>query len=189
MASWRDWAARVLHALGAPASEGNLNFLEAWAQSESGRGGGKNNPLNDTRKAPGSTNYNSFTADGHTYHVQNYTSVTQGALMTALSLKLSYYKQLLADLRAGHFSASQLAARNQHALSVWGTNASTVYQVAKEKEKARPRKRQKAKPPAKGRPRAPQTTAEPNPGVKNQQPAETPQGAKGGVVRGGRSTL
>lgn len=91
------WKA-VLASLGAPATQANINSLNAWAQKESIWPGGPNkgglyNPLNTTLSQPGATNYNSV-------GVKNFVSPASGVVATVQTL-LGGYPAIVSALKSG----------------------------------------------------------------------------------------
>jgi hypothetical protein len=84
----------VLKAVGAPATETNLNLLKAWQASEGGTAA--YNPFNTTRdsKAQGQSNYNTF---GSGYHVRNYPNFQVGVATTVATLR--NYPGVIAGLK------------------------------------------------------------------------------------------
>jgi hypothetical protein len=78
-----EFAHDLLRELGYPRDKSNLYALVALMQAETGsepEKGAKFNPLNTTKKMPGSTPYNSI-------GVQNYTSYQQGLDATSSTLR------------------------------------------------------------------------------------------------------
>jgi hypothetical protein len=92
--------ALVLSGLGAPINQVNLGVLRAWQKAEGGSASW--NPFNTTKTAPGATAYNSN--NGHP--VRNYTSESQGVAATVATLKLGYYKAIVAALKASNAPAA-----------------------------------------------------------------------------------
>ena len=128
--------ARVLSGIGAPVNQTNLAVLRAWQKAEGGSASW--NPFNTTAKAPGATAYN----NNNGYPVRNYTSEAQGVDATVRTLKLGYYKVIVAGLRNsnpitaiagivaspwdGHYGATKSAGgwnfRTSHVYKIWASN-------------------------------------------------------------------
>ena len=102
----------VLQGIGAPASDNNLRFMNAWRQAEGGNA--LFNPFNTTQKAEGATNYNKAT-------VKNYVSEEQGIAATVKTLLYKYYDKIVADMRAD--SPATKTASNHDQLKTWGTGS------------------------------------------------------------------
>jgi len=87
--AWNGWEVMVLHDLGAPTSNTNIQFLALWQQFE--RSAAKNNPLNLTAPA-GYTQINSA-------GVQSYGTQVEAAQFTANNIKNypTLYKMLKSD--------------------------------------------------------------------------------------------
>jgi hypothetical protein len=100
----------VLRGIGAPESDNNLRFMNAWRQAEGGNA--LFNPFNTTQRAEGATNYNKAT-------VKNYVSEEQGIASTVKTLLYKYYDRIVADMRAD--SPATKTASNHDQLKVWGT--------------------------------------------------------------------
>ena len=111
------WRFRLLRAIHARGSAENRKLLRAWARAEGGTAA--YNPLNTTEPWPGSTNYNSV-------GVRNYPTAAAGIAATAATLVNGHYDGLVANLRAGSFTARQMVERNAHEFDVWGTGSSRV---------------------------------------------------------------
>lgn len=116
------WATDFLTAIGAPASNRNVNAVVAWENQESGGGGGRFNPLNTTQTGyVGETpaNYN----NGHP--VLNYTTYADGLAANAQAFNsgarkgLYGYDQILAALNSKSASVSDIFAAID--ASSWGT--------------------------------------------------------------------
>ena len=107
----RNFYRAVLAGVGAPASEENLVFMEAWRKAEGGSA--TFNPFNTTMPAPGATNYNSV-------GVKNYISKEQGIDATIRTLRKGYYTKIIESLRQRDDASASAAAL---AASPWGTGA------------------------------------------------------------------
>lgn len=93
--AWLSFESDLLGRLGAPVTPGNLAFLTAWANKEGG--GGRNNPLNTTMPAPGSS-----PLSGNPAGVQNYPSLTEGVNATYATLTSDRrYNDVVGALRSG----------------------------------------------------------------------------------------
>jgi hypothetical protein len=114
-----DFYKAILTGLGATETPEKIKFLKAWRQGEGGKA--KNNPFNTTKKsgAFGVTNYNSV-------GVKNYPDKQTGLDATLATLRLRYYRNLVALLQKDNVTAVELAACPD--LHTWGTgdNASNV---------------------------------------------------------------
>jgi hypothetical protein len=88
--------ALVLSGIGAPVNGTNLAVLHAWAKAEGGTASW--NPFNTTKTAPGATAYN----HNNGTPVRNYTTENQGVAATVATLKLPYYKAIVAALKASN---------------------------------------------------------------------------------------
>lgn len=110
-----QFAEQLLPLLDAPVTQRNLWALVSWMQAEGGNA--RFNPLNTTKKMPGSTDYNWV-------GVQNYTSLQQGLEATAETLNygadrdLYGYKPIRRRLRRTAFARDILRAVEE---SQWGT--------------------------------------------------------------------
>lgn len=104
----------ILKGLGAKETPEKMKFLKAWRQGEGGNA--KNNPFNTTKDVPGDadTKYNSV-------GVRNYPDRQTGLDATLATLKLPYYKELVAMLRNDNITAVELA--NSKNLETWGTGS------------------------------------------------------------------
>lgn len=114
------WKFRLLKTLKANGNTENRRLLKAWGRAEGGSA--SNNPLNTTYEWPGATVYNSA-------GVKNYPTGTIGIAATADTLELEFYKGIVADLRAGTFTAKQIVERNAGEFNLWGTGAPNVLAV------------------------------------------------------------
>lgn len=120
MSMTRDSYARILlTGLGYPVKTHNLHALITLMQSEGGDA--LFNPLNTTKKMPGSTDFNSV-------HVQNYTSIDQGfeAVISTLREKHHRYGPIRRRLRTNWFAASTIRAWGA---SEWGTEITLALAV------------------------------------------------------------
>lgn len=121
----RQFFSQVLSALNIPVSEGAINFLVTWSNYEK-RAAGKPhgfNPLNTTKDIskidPKQTNFNTNAG----YPVKNYSSQAFGVKATADTLKLPYYKNIVALLKDG--TPPELAFKKtgvSRELRTWGTH-------------------------------------------------------------------
>lgn len=110
---FNHWRTRLIVAIDSQVSHERLWFLAAWQECEGGTA--RFNPLNTTYKLQGSTDYNSA-------GVQHYEDELQGLAATILTLRLSYYRDLMEALRDDRLSARQILARSEKAIRIWGTN-------------------------------------------------------------------
>jgi hypothetical protein len=111
MNTWQGWEAAVLNAIGAPVTDANVAFLDAWNNAE--QSGASYNPLNTTQPASGSWSYNSA-------GVQEYNSPAQGANAIAATLENGYYPNILTALRSGNPLDGNIASMEAE-LTTWGT--------------------------------------------------------------------
>ncbi len=103
----------ILDGIGAPASDENIKFLKAWRQAEGGTA--SNNPFNTTLDLDldqDKTDYNSV-------GVKNYSTPEYGIAATIKTLRLNYYKNIVAGLQ-NDIGASNIAS-NTDELKTWGT--------------------------------------------------------------------
>jgi hypothetical protein len=107
-----DFYKAILKGLGANETPEKIKFLKAWRQGEGGKA--TNNPFNTTKDVPGDedTKYNSV-------GVRNYPDRQTGLNATLDTLKLPYYKELVAMLKDDNVTAVELA--NSKNLDTWGT--------------------------------------------------------------------
>lgn len=117
MSAWDGWVADVLGGISAPVNAQTGRFVNAWGQCE--QSGADFNPLNTTQPEPGATNYNSA-------GVKNYPDQETGLRATIATLTNGYYNGIVADLRAGTYTAAQIVQRNSSELATWGTRVSCV---------------------------------------------------------------
>ena len=106
-----NWQVQILHGLGAPVTQANLTFLNAWTKAEGGSA--SNNPFNTTQQAPGASTYNSV-------GVRNYGSPQQGITATIQTLTNGKYGNILSALKQG---TDARAAATALANSPWGTGS------------------------------------------------------------------
>lgn len=106
-----NWAQDILNMLHDPASQQNLQALQAWHQAEGGNA--SYNPFNTTQGAPGASNYNSV-------GVKNYGSEDQGVQATVQTLQNGRYGNILQALASGN---NARAVAQAIANSPWGTGA------------------------------------------------------------------
>jgi hypothetical protein len=105
-------------------------FGAAWTAAEGTAA--KNNPLSCTLQLPGATAFNTFTVDGHTYHVWNYLHGVDGIAATIQTLLNDLYPTLAGHLQGGVDStktAEQIVADCRADISRWGTNSDTILGV------------------------------------------------------------
>ena len=103
----------VLKQLNAPITQNNLDLLNIWSRFEGGNA--KFNPLNTTKKAIGTTDFNSA-------GVKNYPDMQTGIDATAKTLKLQYYTPILYALQNNkaityYYGNSDIVK----AFNTWGT--------------------------------------------------------------------
>lgn len=106
-----DWAAQLVHGLGAPVTPAAVGFFNDLAAEERGlvdpstwgqhNHGGANNPIDTVLGVPGSTAYNST-------GVQNYPDWGTGLAANVSVLEEAQYSGFLKDLRSGTASLTQL---------------------------------------------------------------------------------
>ncbi|HEX6476863.1 MAG TPA: hypothetical protein VF005_06280 [Acidimicrobiales bacterium] len=110
-----DFAVALLETLGDPVTSQNTGAIVSWAQAEGGawNSPAKYNPLNTTRRMPGSYSINGA-------GVQSYTSWPEGLAATAQTLQAGAYGGILSALKAG---SSELAVERAVASSIWGTGS------------------------------------------------------------------
>jgi hypothetical protein len=110
-----DFAVALLETLGDPVSSQNTGVIVSWVRAEGGawNSPAKYNPLNTTRRMPGSYSINGA-------GVQAYTSWPQGLAATAQTLQAGAYGGILSALKAG---TSEQAVERAVASSVWGTGS------------------------------------------------------------------
>lgn len=108
------WRFRLLRAVHGKGNAQNRKLLAAWERAEGGEA--HYNPLNTTEPWPGSWNYNSA-------GVKDYASGKDGIAATAATLTDGHYPGIVADLRAGTWTAKQIVERNGPEFDTWGTGA------------------------------------------------------------------
>ena len=98
-----------------------LTFLFAWNAAEGGKA--LNNPINTTLKIkadPKATDFNKA-------KVKNYTTSQAGAMATAATLSLKYYKPILDNLRADNNPSDWVNKPDvRQALKTWGTTNNVI---------------------------------------------------------------
>ena len=104
---------QILTGIGAPITEENMKFLIAWQQAEGGKA--TNNPFNTSYDLDVDADKTTFNSHG----VKNYSSSEYGAIATIKTLKLSYYKNIVKDLRNN--SGAKNIAANTEEFNTWGT--------------------------------------------------------------------
>lgn len=112
-----QFAADILHGIGAPVTAGNLALMLAWQRSEGGSA--RFNPFNTTLSRPGAGSYNSV-------GVRNYTSYQQGLNATIATLRNGYYGGILSSLKHGGNPYQTAAAIGK---SPWGSSGSLIASV------------------------------------------------------------
>lgn len=113
----KDWAARILHGLGAPQVEGNIQVLVAWARGENTKA--RNNPLATTKKMPGSWDFNV----NNGYPVQQYGDYLQGCDATVRTIRNGHYPTIVSGFRNGDPGEVMSAPME---FQVWGTGHANV---------------------------------------------------------------
>ena len=110
-----DFAVALLETLGDPVTSQNTGAIVSWARAEGGawNSPAKYNPLNTTRRMPGSYSINGA-------GVQAYTSWPEGLAATAQTLQAGAYGRILSALEAG---SSGQAVERAVASSPWGTGS------------------------------------------------------------------
>ena len=110
-----DFAVALLNALGDPITSPNMGAIVSWEKAEGGNWNSpaKYNPLNTTKRMPGSYSINGV-------GVQAYTSWPQGLAATVQTLQGGAYAGILSALKAG---TSEQAVERAVASSVWGTGS------------------------------------------------------------------
>lgn len=99
----KQFFSQVLSSLNIPVSEGAIQFLITWSNFEKRAAGRPHgfNPLNTTKDLSridkGQTNFNR----NNGYPVKSYSTQEFGVKATADTLKLPYYKNIVAALKAG----------------------------------------------------------------------------------------
>jgi hypothetical protein len=102
---------KLLEELGAPKSDENLKFLQAWRQSE-GKAG-KYNSFNTTQPMADATNFNSV-------GVKNYESIDDGFKATIKTLKNGRYNCIVNGLK-NDIGAKKISTDCISDLKTWGT--------------------------------------------------------------------
>lgn len=110
-----DFGKALLQEIGAPITQANLDFLNAWGLAEGGNS--RNNPFNTGESAPGATPFNK--------DVNNYPDMETGLAATYRNLQNPAYSGIIAALRRG---TSSIAAAKALQASPWGTG-SGAYRV------------------------------------------------------------
>jgi hypothetical protein len=110
-----DFAVALLNALGDPTTPQNTGAIVSWEKAEGGNWNSpaKYNPLNTTRRMPGSYSINGI-------GVQAYTSWPQGVAATVQTLEGGAYRGILGVLQSG---SSEQAVERAVASSIWGTGS------------------------------------------------------------------
>lgn len=111
------WATALVQALGGVSTPQIINLIIAWINSEGTKANW--NPLAITKKAPGSTDFN--TNNG--YPVQNFTSFSQGVALTAEFIQNGRYPNILAAIRSGN---PDLALAHPQEFDTWGSGGAHV---------------------------------------------------------------
>ncbi len=122
-----QWAVDFLHSLGNPdPSAGTIAWVQGWERAETrGPGGALFNPLNTTKAMPGSTNFNTFGSQGQ-YHVQNFTSYSQGIVANTSVIENGRYPSLLSALRNNDVTALDTSSAVRSQVGTWGTNYNNI---------------------------------------------------------------
>lgn len=117
-ADLNDMYSQILQGIGAPVTDANLQFMQAWHQAEHGNSGDDNrfNPFNTTQGASGAYDMNSV-------GVKGYTDPTQGVNATVQTLQNGYYQGILDALQQG---TDPMAAAYAVANSPWGTGTGVI---------------------------------------------------------------
>jgi hypothetical protein len=110
-----DFAVALSEMLGDPVTSQNTGAIVSWAQAEGGawNSPAKYNPLNTTKRMPGSYSINGA-------GVQAYTSWPEGLAATVQTLQGGPYGGILSALKAG---TSEQAVERAVASSIWGTGS------------------------------------------------------------------
>jgi hypothetical protein len=110
-----DFAVAVLEMLGDQVTSQNTGAIVSWAQAEGGawNSPAAYNPLNTTKRMPGSHSINGA-------GVQAYTSWPEGLEATVQTFQAGPYGSILSALRAG---TSEQAVERAVAFSIWGTGS------------------------------------------------------------------
>jgi hypothetical protein len=110
-----DFAVGLLYALGDPLTTQNTGAIVSWAKAEGGNWNSpaKYNPLNTTKRMPGSYSINGA-------GVQAYSSWPQGVAATVQTLEGGAYSGILSALKTG---SSEQAVERAVASSIWGTGS------------------------------------------------------------------
>lgn len=91
------WETALLKQIGAPATQANLAFLQAWGANEGNNGpAGANGTYNPLNVSPGGS-------------VANYSSAAEGIKATADTLNSGYYASVVSLLKSGKANAVQIA--------------------------------------------------------------------------------
>ncbi len=119
MTAWEDWAAGVLEGLGAAMSSEAVDGLWAWSNAETAPYDLMrwNNPLDTTKRWPGSVSANSV-------GVQSYATIQDGVGATLAALQNGYYPTIVAHLRNGVPRQQWGDASTE--LSRWGTGCNWI---------------------------------------------------------------
>ena len=119
------WSEAILAALGAPATNANIESLGYWMQNEAGSPPsgmvGANNPINVSEPGYGGT---PIRAEGHGYYLLSYPTPQAGIAATVAYLENGSYGGIVAALRAG--SGLGLPALKPEFLVYSGSGYSTV---------------------------------------------------------------
>lgn len=108
-----EWAKDFITRLGVPDTSENERAVVAWERAEGGHfvNDARFNPLNTTMRAPGSGGMNSV-------GVQSYPDYETGMAATLATIRLPFYEQVIAALRAGDSAENVVRAIGE---SPWGT--------------------------------------------------------------------
>lgn len=113
-----NWAEDILNAIGAPVTDENMRFMNAWIAMEGGAN--HNNPLNTTLDKEGASNWNDL---GNNIHVKTYVSYEQGLEATVQTLLQGNMAGIVSRLRAGN---DAMATAQALAESHWGTGDGVI---------------------------------------------------------------
>lgn len=114
---YKDWDRKLLLVIAGDVRPEPLRFLRAWQACEGGTA--RFNPLNTTMSVPGATPYNSA-------GVKHYPDELAGLAATLLTIRLPYYKHIIAGLRSKSLTAEQILAASRVDLATWGTGSNCI---------------------------------------------------------------
>jgi hypothetical protein len=110
MATFPHWQEKLCYAIAGKVNRQAVRLLTAWQRAEGGSA--DFNPLNTTMSVPGATLYNKA-------GVRNYPDELAGLAATLLTLRLAYYRKVVASLRSMLLASSP-------GIHTWGTSVATV---------------------------------------------------------------